>query len=221
MDNKITDEFLRLYAKLEGFETSNNKLYCIIKNKYFNLFELFRKTRNVLAHQTIGKNEYPIYVNTKLVEELKIIIDKFEITAYQKSIRYSNIYQVRTTDRLKDILIKMDQYNYSYVPIIDDKGLLKGVITENSLLAYIVDNEASFIIDDDNTVLEIFKYAELANNKNERFVFISRDVTLYEVQKMFYDNIEDSKKLAAVFVTEKGKTNEKVIGMLTAWDVVI
>ena len=36
---------------------------------------------------------------------------------------------------------------------------------------------------------------------------------------MFEEELRDNKRLSVIFITEAGKTTEKILGMITAWDI--
>ena len=40
-----------------------------------------------------------------------------------------------------------------------------------------------------------------------------------DVAGMFQEALEDKKRLGAVFVTQNGRPTERILGMLTAWDM--
>lgn len=57
------------------------------------------------------------------------------------------------------------------------------------------------------------------DHKSEVFDFIGRDALLAHVTLKFQVNLKNKQRLGAVFVTDKGSKDEKVLGLITAWDV--
>ena len=46
-----------------------------------------------------------------------------------------------------------------------------------------------------------------------------RKATVADVEELFAEEIKDQKRLAAVFITETGKAGEKILGLVTPWDL--
>ena len=57
------------------------------------------------------------------------------------------------------------------------------------------------------------------NHTTEEFMFISRNKNIYDVEDIFKNYFQRKKRLGCVFITEHGKSNENILGMLTAWDI--
>ena len=36
---------------------------------------------------------------------------------------------------------------------------------------------------------------------------------------MFQNGLKDQKRISVVFITETGKSSEKILGLVTAWDI--
>ena len=89
---------------------------------------------------------------------------------------------------------------------------------ENTIFSYIVDNEA-LLLGDEIKIKEFEKFIPLDMHESEIFKFVSKDKLLYEVEDMFEEELRDNKRLSVIFITEAGKTTEKILGMITAWDI--
>ena len=57
-------------------------------------------------------------------------------------------------------------------------------------------------------------------HESERFVFLPKNATLFEVKNEFENRTGRSKRLAVVFLTDNGSISGRIVGMLTPWDVV-
>jgi hypothetical protein len=53
------------------------------------------------------------------------------------------------------------------------------------------------------------------------FVFVSAGITIYEADEIFTMKKKKGKGLGAMFITEKGKSNEKMIGMIAGDEVAL
>ena len=63
------------------------------------------------------------------------------------------------------------------------------------------------------------EYKKFENHSSEYFDFIKRNEELASAQNLFNKSIKKDKKLVMLFVTENGKKNEKILGILTPWDL--
>ena len=68
------------------------------------------------------------------------------------------------------------------------------------------------------TMRELGQMLPLENHK-ENFVFVSRETTCAAVRQMFERISGRNKRLSVVFITEHGSKEEKLLGMVTPWDV--
>jgi hypothetical protein len=70
-------------------------------------------------------------------------------------------------------------------------------------------------------VSELKQYIE---NTNDEFVFMSRETDIYQIKEEFEKAIGKKKgnipkRLGVIFITNSGKKTEKILGLITAWDV--
>ena len=63
------------------------------------------------------------------------------------------------------------------------------------------------------------KYIKLENHSSEYFDFVKRNEKLASAQNLFNKSIKKDKKLVMLFVTENGKKTEKILGIITPWDL--
>ena len=118
---------------------------------------------------------------------------------------------------LSTTIKKMTEKLYTYVPILED-GKLVGVFSENTLLD-IVNLESGIIIDEETKFDSIKSALMIENHSMEDFVFVARNKNVYDIELLFKDYFSRNKILGCIYVTENGKRDEQILGMLTAWDV--
>lgn len=216
---EITQKFLEKYKKLEEIEKRSSNRYEYIRHYYSNKLDTFRYLRNLLAHNTTEEFEFPAIVADSILNDLENILNEVNEKVYFKMIPFHKLYTAKMSSSLIDILNEMYTKNFSYIPVLDENDIIIGVFTENCILSYIAKNEIG-ILYDNKTLLEEFKeFIPLAKNQNEEFLFFSRNEYYYKVKESFNNVYKDGKRLSAVFITEAGKSNEKILGMITAWDI--
>lgn len=68
--------------------------------------------------------------------------------------------------------------------------------------------------------ISLFKdFIDIDKNENEYYSFVKKNTLLIEIEEMFQKEFKDNKRLAVVFITETGKKTEKLLGLITVWDL--
>jgi predicted transcriptional regulator len=120
-------------------------------------------------------------------------------------------------DKALDVMEIMNNKTYTYVPIIED-GRLFGVFSENTVFSYIV-NTGDVILAKEVKIREFSKFIPVDKHESESFTFVSKDALVIDIEDMFSKELKHDKRLAVVFITHNGDLNEKILGLITAWDV--
>lgn len=111
----------------------------------------------------------------------------------------------------------MNEYVYTHIPIMRD-GIVIGVFSENTLLSYLIDDE---IVNIDNEVKfsDIDKYLPLDQHRAESFRFVGQETLVSEIEDIFADAVKKSDRIGLIFVTNSGKKTERLLGIISAWDM--
>lgn len=178
-----------------------------------------RNVRNLLSHNPKIEGEYPVEVSNGMIAFLDKVIKTVEHPKRAKDI-YVPIDKVlyRTyNDNVLDAMIEMNERNFSKMPILD-KGMVVGIFSENTLMSYLVDNK-KMEIKDDMTFNDLSGYLPLVKHKAHDFIFVKEDMLLTEVVAIFDKALEIGKRIGLVLVTKTGNSNEKLLGIISAWEV--
>lgn len=97
-------------------------------------------------------------------------------------------------------------------------GIVIGVFSENTLLSYLIDDE---IVNIDNEVKfsDIDKYLPLDQHRAESFRFVGQETLVSEIEDIFADAVKKSDRIGLIFVTNSGKKTERLLGIISAWDM--
>lgn len=68
-------------------------------------------------------------------------------------------------------------------------------------------------------IREFIDFIPFDKHESEYFAFVSKDALLIDVEEIFKDGLKDNKRIATVFITETGNEKEKLLGLITAWDL--
>ena len=227
---KELEEIIRKKCNVSGIITENTTLDSQIKElskknsvvrKYQDELMIIKQVRNINTHQRNDKYGYVVCPNPDMNIKLKTIIDEIKNppTIYNSNIcvKRQNMYCRNIDDTIEETIKVMIEKVYTHIPIFEN-DVLVGVFSEDTLLD-IVNKETGILIGKDTTFRAFQDYLKIENHSSEEFKFISRNKNIYDIEDIFKDYFTRNKRLGCVYITENGKENEKILGMLTAWDI--
>lgn len=233
---KRSEEFLFIYNEIDSFmreqldkdETiSHTELIKLMskKNRLFKINEKYLKSfarlRNAIVHETNNENgEVIAEPHEKVIIKYRDIKNKVMNPAKALdtvAVKATNIFTVNLESDALEVMKKMQQNTFTHVPVIENDRII-GIFSENTIFSYTVYNEA-LLLDKGIKIKEFEKFIPLDKHESEIFKFISKNKLLYEVEDMFEEELKENKRLSSIFITETGKATEKILGMITAWDI--
>ena len=177
--------------------------------------------RNLLSHNQKIDGEYPIEIQEIFIEYIEKIISYYENPplAYDKAVKKNDIYYVGKDDFVYPAMKIMQENNYTHIPILDNDVVI-GVFSDNTLFGALLEDELFFEKDKLKFSNELIqKYCNLDNHITEIFRFKAKNETLDNVKDMFSQTFKNQERLSMIFITENGKSHEKLLGIITPWDV--
>jgi len=235
MDNKLSNRFQEIYNTLDLYlrkqlNRDNNVPHTFLINKvaeknllirsYKNELIKFAQLRNAIVHNPERSKAHPI------AEPHKYIVEKYEnvlnqilnpVSALSISIPINDIYLASLNDKAIGIMQTMNEKVYTHVPVIEDEKMV-GIFSENVVFSFLVKHEI-VIADKDIKIKEFEEFLPLDKHPGEYFLFVQKTALLLDIQKLFENELDNNRRLGVVFITHNGKQNEKLLGMITAWDV--
>lgn len=229
-DINITEEFLDKYKQMENivrneYNLGNNDsiVNFLINNKEFkdieNELDLCRDTRNLLSHNPKINGEYLVYPSEEMVKLLDKVIEKVSkpLKASNVMVKKSELCFMGMQDKVKDAMIAMKEHSYKYIPILDD-GVLVGMFSAKTVLD-IMTSECADIFKGDITFEYIKKYIAIENVSSKTFAFVGNSTSICEIKDIFKEDVENKERINIIFVTQHGKRDEKLLGIITAWEI--
>ena len=214
MEKELHEKDFRSHVQMLNIMSKKNH---IIKENYEEL-RTFANLRNVIVHDSTGNYNPIAEPHEEVVKRYQDILNRLKNppTALDISTKAKDMFFAHLNMRLIDCIKKMHDKNFSYIPVCADYKLL-GVLSGDSIFTYMRRNATISIHED-------FKISDLGdsikNHIDERYCFVSKDMPLNEVTNMYINDIKDGKRLGAVFVTKTGHDSEKILGMISAWDLI-
>ena len=227
---QLTEEFLDKYKQLENlvrneYNLGNNDsvMNFLISNKEFkeieNELDLCRDTRNLLSHNPKINGEYLVYPSEEMIKLLDEVIQKVT-----KPLKASNVMVKKSEfcfrgmqDNVKEAMAAMKEHSYKYIPILED-GVLVGMFSAKTVLD-IITSEGVEVFKDDVTFESISKYIAIENESSKTFAFVGNSTPLCEVKDIFKEDVENKERINIIFVTQHGESDEKLLGIITAWEI--
>lgn len=218
--NKL-DSLLRTYYNDENLDNSMiNRRINELKRSNRNEKKLrgiklndARNVRNLLAH-TMKNNGNDLFdVNNDLIEFLESEIKSITSNkkAYEIMTPYDELYFCELSSDIKETLINMRRLGHSTIPVLKDRKVI-GIFNNDVIINALIDS--NFKVSLSMLKLNI----SLDSISAYYYEFISKNEVLDNIEEMF-EIKKDNKKLSLIFVTENGNENERLLGIITLYDV--
>ena len=189
-----------------------NNGWIINQNKSF--LHKVRKIRNTLVH-----NNKVVSIPTDYTyETLKEIRDNIFSPPKVEGFLNTKILVKDKNSSIIETIQLMKRNNYSQIPIVDSDEKYFDLLTNNTVARWIGDLDdagGGRLIMDDTPVEEVLAYKE----DEEVSEFISKNSKLTGVIEKYNDIVEEGKKFSGFLITETGKSTQKLLGIITGWDI--
>lgn len=227
-----TEKFIELYKELEEIaanrysETSTQSVSLVVRlanepqhTAYRSKLNYCRKVRNLLSHSVKIQNDFAVEPSPKMVGFLNTLITELKnpTKAYDVAIKEKRIFHASIDDYVLPIMKQMQIHTYTHVPILENE-IITGVFSENTLFQFLLENEIVEITER-TTVREFEEHLPINNHITEAFKYITRRCLLFDVNQMFENAYSNTERLSMLFITENGLPSEKLLGVITPWDV--
>jgi CBS domain-containing protein len=184
------------------------------------LMRAVAQIRNSLVHNPIPSVAQPLLQpHSGLIENYRKLRDALmnPLKALSIAIPSQQLYTTTLDANLGKVMKKMDENIFTHVPVIENDRMI-GVFSENTLLSYLAESGEA-IITKDMKISDLKEFLPLKAHHGESFVFIARNKPLSEIYGTFNDAIQVRRRIGMMFVTQNGKPDEKLLGIITAWDL--
>ena len=179
-----------------------------------------RELRNYIVHEKRPDLINAVIVTDEALQYLRKMIDSIRkpTRAIETSIPRDKILFASLSTPIKPLLQSMLDQNVSHVPVLNPDGTIFGVFSGAMMFVSVVSSDSMAI--DGTTVMKIFEpWLPIQNHIGERYWFVARNAPIDDIIGLFGKTLKDGKKLKMLFVTENGKPTEKILGLITPWDI--
>ena len=231
MRDDPTTEFIELYKRLESairdkydVPKETGAVSWLIRNErgfggVREELNYCREVRNFLQHNERVRGEYAVIPSAGMIESVRSTIARVEgiPRAIDLCVKVSDIYSASLMDAMLPAMRAMCNKTFTHIPILED-GRVTGVFSAKSLLSHIIEDGVTEL-DETMTFEQVASLLPLDRHGSETFEFVPQEMLATGVAELFQQARRQSKRLGIVFVTAHGKQSERLLGMLTAWDM--
>ncbi len=180
---------------------------------------LCREIRNLLSHHSDVDGESILEPSNSMIEFLKYVTDyvKRPPLALEYATLYDNIMKGSLNQRVKTVIKRMEGQGYSHIPVMSD-GKFAGVFSISTIFTYINKNDMKSL-HNEMTIGDFSELLPVEKHTTERFKFVGREATMFDVKVEFENKSQKNKRLAVIFITDNGSKDGRILGMLTPWDI--
>lgn len=223
-------EFLDLYKQLEDaleekYEGVKRKYSSVVmefyksanSEKVRNELDICREIRNLLTHNANIGGLPVVAPSAPIIEKLKGIIDfvKKPPLAMDYAVKGSGIMTASLNQKVLRLMSVMDKNGFSHAPVMKN-GVFHGVFSAGTIFQYILYGGREIT---ENTTVEDLSAHLPINAHKENYAFVARNSDFFEVREKFDKPIAKNQRISVVFITENGKENERLLGMIVPSDV--
>lgn len=229
-------EFLRKYNELDALigekfnrEEDDSSIYFLI-NKYrksrieieriySNKLDSVRRIRNLMVHES-GIIDSLFDVSSDVLDFLDALISYLRnpVLAQDVMTPTKKLILGREDDLISVLILKVIEEGISNIPIVDEKNVVIGIFNSDVLLNLFVNN---YHINENSRIKDIKEFTSLESQLNLRFIFVTKEYEIDVLNDYFSMSKEIYKKrLPAIFVSENGKQNSPLIGVISPIDLI-
>lgn len=183
--------------------------------------KLYARLRNAIVHNPFGSQiEVIAEPHPEVVEKYRLLKEQImnPPSALSVAIKLPRIYSTKMNANAREVMQVMARRLFSYVPVLDDQDHVTGIFSENTVFLYLTRNEIC-AVDGKTSISEFVEYLPLNQHVSEYFEFVGKNANLEDMRSLFEKGLVERKRLGAVFITETGRKEEPVLGMITVWDI--
>jgi CBS domain-containing protein len=232
-DQETIDTFLTAFKQLEkellseaelkddyvSFSRALNHLYYnrlnpVISNRdNYEFLKTASDVRNLLSHEVTS-----VVPTAAFLAQFQKIVQAIlnPLTCYEVATK--SISSCSYGDGLYKVLALMDEKSLSHLPILDSMGRVVGVFSRDVFFDYLLLNK-TVAFSDDLQVSDFKEVLPLDSHLNESYLFVSRYTSLHDAYQLMVKKNAHDKNVGLLLVTEHGKSDERLLGVITLTDL--
>ena len=221
-----TDIFLDKYRQLEdAVRTRYGEGFGVARledlgefRRYSSKIKYCRELRNLLVHNPKIDGEWAAEVNEAMIDfvgRMSLLVLKpprvCECALSVKEIMYSTL-----EENVFEVMQQMKQRDISKVPILD-RGKVVGVFSHDSVFSRVLSENGE--ISKDMVFRDMLPELTIEGERAKHYCFAKWTEYTSDIEKMFDESSDHHIRIKVIFLTKNGRSDEKLIGMVTPWEL--
>lgn len=189
--------------------------------KYLDILISYGELRNAIVHD-FGREEYRIIAEPYAEEverylKIKELVMKPALAYDEIALKTKVLYSLSSDDVISEVVTVMDKRRFNYAPILH-QGKLIGVFSPETIFSYLADH-GEITNTHQMKVKDLDQYTALDSKRLNGFLFVPMNTTVVDVEEHFSQHYPQKQRLEVLFMTDQGKAEEELLGMITIWDL--
>lgn len=225
------DEFIELYKELEsaavhsyGYPADGRAVSRLENRKEFSKISTelgyCREVRNLLQHKPKVKDRFMVEPSEEMVQLLRDTLEKVQnpVRCHDIAIPFEKMYWKTMDDPVLPSIKGLKDGAFTHIPILDNRRVV-GIFSVNALFSYLLAHGLEGLTNQ-TRFRDMSDCIGLDSHPSEIFVFERNNATVNEAEVHFEEALRKGRRVGMVFLTENGRSTDKLLGILTAWDMV-
>lgn len=224
---KFLDLYRQMEDALEDKYRNTRKRYTSVVMEFTNDEEsapvreklnICREIRNLLSHCANLGGQPVAQPSEPVLEAMEEVLDfvKRPPLAIEYATKGDQVMRANLDQKVLRLMEIMDKNGYSHIPVMKN-GSFQGVFSVGSVFQYQLKSGGKGL--SPNTRLQDLEpYLQLKEHR-ENYQFLPKDATYLTARQKFEKVQGKNKRVSVIFITETGRPGERLLGMLTPWDV--
>lgn len=176
--------------------------------------------RNYFAHNSLLDGQYAAQPTASTIAFVKDLTARVNSRKKCRDIcvRKKNIIWRSPDDLVKPAMVLMHAHGHSCIPILRN-GVVYGVFDERALFQYAAESGGDLFRDGKLTFRDLDKYILITERSMQGYRFASVNAYADDVSELFETKLENGKRIRLILLTNSGRPNDRLQGILTPWDV--
>ena len=225
MENKA-GQFLERYREIEEWVLNNLN---VTEMKELEQMPQYKSLRSNLAFCRVLRNLLSHYDWSKAGNDMVIVTDQAvrqvnnlyyslnPMTLMRLAIRAGQIFAPSLSDSVLAAVKVMQRNDYSYIPIVENYRII-GVFSTKTLMRLVAENVSS-VFSESLKFKDIMDFIRLVDESNAHYGFINPNVTVEDVSLKFQRSKTRRMRLDVLFITDNGRSDGILQGMVTPGDI--
>lgn len=226
-----SEDFLELYRQLEDSlderYSGKKRRYSSVMLEYLNdresapfreKLDLCREIRNLLTHNAKIEGQDIVKPADAVGQFLQEALDYIRRPplALQFATKGDEILHAGINQTVLKIMGIMEKAGYSHIPILEN-GKFVGVFSVGTVFSYVLTGHDKPITRQ-TTIAELRSLLPI-HMHGENYEFASQELTSVQARQKFERYSGKNQRLSVIFITKNGSQEERLLGMLTPWDI--